>query len=621
MKNRLFLFSLLSIIISILQLTACSSEDITYNLDVSISGLDSGSLTIESTLGERASINSNGVYRFKNGFESLNEANVSIISQPVGMLCEVTQNSTQDNIKIVNIECHGAPSPSILSINYDVKKIVLEWVNSSSKNLSHSILLRQSESDTFVPIESGISSTSFELIVNSYHYARAEFIIETCNSLGCAQSAISSLSENLTELIGFTEIDNEDERFYYGREVAVSSEANSLLVSASKKTSEMEGELEYRFGSVYLYSLTNGLPIEIEKFELPNTELDFGEGVGISDNGQVIVILGEVVSQTDSSEKLNGIYIYEKQSDGSWLQSQTIALNDLNDWHFGNAIDLTYSGNLIVVTNFKNGDSLGRTIVLEKGQDENYHFSVIEDPTQSNKYTGYGNSISVSRDGNFFIVGAPREDEKVIEIDDDEFPTFTYTEGAVFVYEKLDGEWSVTSKLKSSSPRIDEAFGTGLNISDDGQLIAVGSPGGEGSSGKVEIFAINDGLWSQSYLLNSPSPSPYSEDRFGYSLSFNHGADELFVGAPGEKSDLVGITKLSSQNVGSNDSGAIYHYSINSTEHWENKTLIKSKFNFRYEGFGKEVLLTESGTLIATGFNYPAIVGERKESPGGFYIY
>lgn len=466
MKNRLFLFSLLSIIISILQLTACSSEDKSYDLDVSISGLDSGSLTVESSLGERVSINSSGVYRFKNGFESLNEANVSIISQPAGLLCEITQNSTQDNIKLINIECHGAPAPSILSISYDVKKINLEWVNNSSKNMSHSILLRQSESDTFVPIKRGISSTSFELIVNSYEYASAEIIIETCNSLGCAQSEISSVSENLLEIIGFIELDSGDENFYYGRVVAVSSEANSLLVSASKKTSGMEGELEYRFGSVYLYSLTNGLPIEIEKFELPNTELDFGEGVGISDNGQVIVILGEVVSQTDSSEKLNGIYIYEKQSEGSWLQSQTIALNDLNDWHFGNAIDLTYSGNLIVVTNFKNGDSLGRTIVLEKGQDEIYHFSIIEDPTESNRYTGYGNSISVSRDGNFFIVGAPREDEKVIEIDDDEFPTFTYTEGAVFVYEKLDGEWSVTSKLKSSSPRTDEAFGTGLNISD-----------------------------------------------------------------------------------------------------------------------------------------------------------
>ncbi|WOI38065.1 hypothetical protein R1T43_03195 [Alteromonas sp. CI.11.F.A3] len=618
MKNRLFLFS---IVISILQLTACSSEDKTYDLDLSISGLDSGSLTVESSLGERVSINSSGVYRFKNGFKSLDEANVSIISQPVGLLCENTQNSTQDNIKLVNIECHGAPAPSILSINYDVKKINLEWVNNSSKNMSHSILLRQRESDTFVPIKRGISSTSFELIVNSYEYASAEIIIETCNSLGCAQSEVSSVSENLIEIIGFTELDSVDENFYYGREVSVSSEANLLLVSASKKSSEVESGLEYRFGSVYLYSLTTGSPAEVEKFELPNAELDFGEGVGVSDNGHVLVILGEVVSQTDSSEKLNGIYIYEKESGGSWLLSQTIALDGLNDWHFGNAIDLTYSGNLIVLTNFKYGDSLGRTVVLERGQDDSYHFSVIEDPTSGHMSTGYGSSISVSRDGSFFIVGSPREDEKVIEIDDDEFPTFTYTEGAAFVYEKLDGEWSVTSKLKSSSPRIDEAFGTGLNISDDGQLIAVGSPGGEGSSGKVEIFVIKDGLWSQAHLLNSPSPSPYLEDRFGYSLSFNHGADGLFIGAPGEKSDLVGITKVSSQNVGSNDSGAIYHYSINSTEHWENKTLIKSKVNFRYEGFGKEVLLTESGTLIAAGFNYPAIVGERKESPGGFYIY
>ena len=486
MKNRFFLFSLLSITISILQLTACSSEDKSYDLDVSISGLDSGSLTVESSLGERVSINSSGVYRFKNGFESLNEANVSIISQPVGLLCEITQNSTQDNIKLVNIECHGTPAPSILSISYDVKKINLEWVNNSSKNMSHSILLRQSESDTFVPIKREISSTSFELIVNSYEYASAEIIIETCNSLGCAQSEISSVSENLIEIIGFTELDSVDENFYYGREVAVSSEANLLAVSASKKSSEVESGLEYRFGSVYLYSLTTGSPVEVEKFELPNAELDFGEGVGVSDNGHVLVILGEVVSQTDSSEKLNGIYIYEKESEGSWLLSQTIALNGLNDWHFGNAIDLTYSGNLIVVTNFKYGDSVGRTVVLEKGQDDSYHFSVIEDPTSGDMYTGYGNSISVSRDGSFFIVGSPREDEKVIEIDDDEFPTFTYTEGAAFVYEKLDGEWSVTSKLKSSSPRIDEAFGSGLNISDDGQLIAVGSPGGEGSSGKVE---------------------------------------------------------------------------------------------------------------------------------------
>ncbi|MFD3306273.1 hypothetical protein [Alteromonas macleodii] len=602
-------------------LIGCGGEDERYKLEVNITGLSSGSIVLESSIGEMASLSSNGIYQFNEGFESLSEASVQIVSQPSDKLCEINDEEIQDRTKTVYVGCYGAPSPSLLSVSYDTKKIILEWENNSTKYVSHTVLIRRGENEGFTPVVEDILESSYELLLNSYQFVDAEVIIKSCNSLGCAESTAEDLSDDLTEVIGFFEAENEEENFYFGKNIALSRESSVLAVSSSRKLSEAQGEKRYSFGDVYLYSLANGAPVEAGKLNLANPALSFGSGIGISNDGSVITVLGEAVSQTDPSLKSNAVYIYKKQSDDSWLLFQTIVLSNIKDWQLGSAVALSYSGSVIAITSFSNGEHEGRTIVLEKGADDIYHSSIVQAPSETNQNTGYGTSISISGDGRFFVVGAPREDQRSIDTGDEDFPIFTYTEGAAFIYEKVDEEWRVTSKLKSSNPRIDDAFGTALTISNDGKSIAVGSPGGEGATGKVEIFTNQSEIWNLTQNINSPSASTNSEDLFGYSLAFSQSGDELFVGAPGEGSDMKGISKTSSQNTGSFDSGAVYYYRLNSEERWENNVLIKSKFNHRYEMFGKVVVPTDSGSLIITSFNYPAPVGERNDSPGGFYIY
>ena len=75
----------------------------------------------------------------------------------------------------------------------------------------------------------------------------------------------------------------------------------------------------------------------------------------------------------------------------------------------------------------------------------------------------FGNAVAVSRDGEVMVVGASHDDEGGIN------------RGAVFVYLKADDNtWAMVDKLTPMNPQDGDQFGISVDVSRNGERIAVG---------------------------------------------------------------------------------------------------------------------------------------------------
>lgn len=102
-----------------------------------------------------------------------------------------------------------------------------------------------------------------------------------------------------------------------------------------------------------------------------------------------------------------------------------------------------------------------------------------------------------------------------------------FAQGAVYVYQRNGGAWTLTAQLGASRPRVDARFGSALAV--HGGTLAIGAlrdNGGVASSGAVYVFTGSGSSWSEVAKL-AASP-PRSGDDFGFQLQLT--STHLLVG-------------------------------------------------------------------------------------------
>lgn len=112
--------------------------------------------------------------------------------------------------------------------------------------------------------------------------------------------------------------------------------------------------------------------------------------------------------------------------------------------------------------------------------------------------------------------------------------------GAVYVFRRNGGVWSLEQRLQPLTLGDGAEFGYGVALSigrpdaGTGERILVGAPGeefmGDAEAGSVYVFDLVNGVWTESAWLHADTPSPGA--RFGAAVSLD--GDVLAVGAPHE---------------------------------------------------------------------------------------
>ena len=331
--------------------------------------------------------------------------------------------------------------------------------------------------------------------------------------------------------------------------------------------------------------------------------------------------------------------------EGAWLQEALLKASNIdeND-NFGVDVAFSDDGNTVVVS--ATGESSNATGVfngraIDGGGDNNdeprsgaaYIFTrqIVDmepvwtevaylkpqntqgDPTPEDESLDgdqFGSLVAISGDGLTVAVSAFGEDSSFqgIGIGDPSEGQDNDAEnsGAVYVYRNVSGTWVQEAYIKASNSEENDAFGSSLSFSDNGDRLAVGAiresssasgvngdrfNNGSEFSGAAYLFERSGSMWTETTYFKASDPDP--RDEFGFALALNGAGRVLVVSAPQEDSSSREINGDPTADAGSDRNiGAAYVFERSAGE-WSQTTYLKANNADPLDEFGFQVALTE----------------------------
>lgn len=213
---------------------------------------------------------------------------------------------------------------------------------------------------------------------------------------------------------------------------------------------------------------------------------------------------------------------------------------------------------------------------------------------------GFGTSVALNRDGTTLVVGAPFEDSP--NVGNPDLNTLL-SSGAVYIF-RFTTVWSQQLFLKPASPAAFAVFGKSVDLDAAGNRLAVGAfqqDGGANLSGAVYLFDYS-GFWNQYPSALNPGLLSANiggaNDNFGFSVQLSADGNTLAVGAPQEDSSDIGVAADANNDIGS-DSGAAYVFRYDGS--WTQLAFIKARHRDDSAGFGSAIALSADGDTLAAG--------------------
>ncbi|MEL7339008.1 MAG: T9SS type A sorting domain-containing protein [Bacteroidota bacterium] len=250
------------------------------------------------------------------------------------------------------------------------------------------------------------------------------------------------------------------ESFYFGH--AMVSVGEYLAVSANWNTVVNQvGDSIERAGAVYLFEKdTSGFWIETQSLRLtdPKRQDEFGDAIAMSET-QLFVGVPQKTRldlNADTLQQKGAVYVYQKDSTGSWIERQQLVPSTLTSGDgLGQAISYQQQ------TLFVGAPGSAQVYVFQQDSSgfwsETQILSVAD--SISNRPVSFGASVAV--DGRYAVIGAPHADRY----------------GACWMFEELGGTWQQMQHLTADYdpvPTSTEAFGRSVSLS--GKQVLIGMP-------------------------------------------------------------------------------------------------------------------------------------------------
>ena len=209
-------------------------------------------------------------------------------------------------------------------------------------------------------------------------------------------------------------------------------------------------------------------------------------------------------------------------------------------------------------------------------------------------------------------VGANLEDSTSTGINNDQNNDLVGQSGAVYVFVRSAGVWQQQAYVKANNTGNGDAFGEAVNLSADGNTLAVGAPGDDSaatgingeqhdnstrSSGAVHVFVRSGGNWQQQSYIKASNTG--NSQFFGRVVSLSANGNTLAVGAEGENSAVTGINGIQN-DFSAREAGAVYTF-IRSGDRWQQQAYIKASNTEAFDRFGIALSLSADGNTLAVG--------------------
>ena len=348
----------------------------------------------------------------------------------------------------------NAPTASALTMLFTpTKAIRFNWPAATSA--TYYKLYEAATSGSGYTLIKTTTATSFDHVIPLYARLDAKYILKSCSESACSPASIEVFtSAKIAEMIssiGYAKASNTEADDWFGRNISLSGDGNTLAVGALKEDSNATGiggdddnNLATDSGAVYVFSRSGTTWTQQAYVKASNTQASdgFGISVSLSSDGNTLAVGAD--SEDSNSTVINVLGTDDGLADQS-----------------GAAYVFSRSGNTWTEQAYVKASNTG----------ENDYF---------------GRNISLSGDGNTLAVGANFEDSNATSIGGDDNNLATDS-GAAYVFSRSGTTWTQQAYVKASNTGENDYFGTNVSLNSDGNTLAVGATG-EDSNSKV----IND---------------------------------------------------------------------------------------------------------------------------------
>jgi hypothetical protein len=531
-------------------------------------------------------------------------------------------NSSGESAESSGLNAHIGPTMS-----FDIKTFRFSWVD--EPNATHYRLLENPDGVSgFSQVGSDVpqGTETYDHIVPLYNRINARYILQSCIGVDCTDFGLFYIIDNLVDAIGYFKASNGGGGDLFGRSVSLSDDGNTLAVGADRERSSTSGintipdDSAGSAGAVYVFVYDGNNWSQQAYVKASNTDANdlFGYSVSLSGDGNTLAV--GAINEGNSTSGINTIpdnlagsagAVYVFVYDGSnWSQQAYVKASntDAND-QFGYSVSLSDDGNTLAAGAYLeessasgiNGNQADNSetnagavyVFVYDGSDWSQQAYVKASNTDANDL--FGNSVSLSGDGNTLAVGATRA-------------------GAVYVFSRGGSIWSQQASVKTSNTGYGDEFGYSISLSGDGNTLVVGARYERSSTsgintipdslalyaGAVYVFVYDGSDWNQQAYVKASNTG--MADQFGYSVSLSDDGNTLAVGAYLEESSASGING-NQVDSSAYEPGAVYVF-IRSFSNWSQQAYVKASNGEMVDRFGNSVSLSGDGNTLAVGALY-----------------
>jgi len=638
---------------------------ISYRVGGNVTGLAGAGLVLQNDGGDNRPISGNGPFTFSTALLNGATYNVTVQTQPTGQGCTVANGSgtiSGANVTDVAVTCTAPPGAPAVSLSFGVKELQFSWLAAAGATF-YRVLENQDGVSGYAKVSSDITATSYNHTIPVHRRLNASYIVEACNSGGCAGSQPILVAGQLTQAIGYAKASNIVAKStgigdQFGNAVAVSGDGNTLAVGAPNEASALTGVRAGSVdeatagngasfaGAVYVFARIGGVWAQQAYVKASNTSAFdfFGGAVALSGDGNTLAVGAR--GQAGSS---GAAYVFIR-SGVVWSQQAFVAASNAEAGdQFGSALALSADGNTLAVgapneasevagvipgapresatpNAASGGAGAGAVYVYTRSgaawSQEAYVKASNSEAGDPNLLTSgdlFGSAIALNGNGNTLAVGAPFESgglTGVISGAPGEGVTLNAStmSGAAYVYLRTGTTWTQQAYVKASNTGDGDQFGTAVALSGDGSTFAVGAPTESSSgtginspsdelasgSGAAYVYSRSGSTWSQQAFVKASNTGP--DDNFGSAVALSGDGNTLAVAAPMEDGSGFGASGVvgAAYDEGAANAGAAYVYGRNGST-WSAQTFVKASNTGSDDRFGTALALSDDGSTLAVG--------------------
>ncbi|MEO0461110.1 MAG: hypothetical protein AAF219_09710 [Myxococcota bacterium] len=388
----------------------------------------------------------------------------------------------------------------------------------------------------------------------------------------------------------------------------------------------------------------------------------FGSRIALAKDGRTLLVgaPGEdsnttgaaAASSTNNGALESGAaYVFERgDTGGSWTEALYVkATNTGADDAFGSGVAVSAQGATIAIGapaedsdavgvggDASNDDRSGSgAVYVYRRVSAGWAFEGYLKASNPGENDRFGERIAISDDGATLVIAAPDEDSDSRGIDSDGSNDDASNSGAVYVFSRDGVLWSEQAYIKSSNPNSQDAFGTSLGVSGDGDTLIVGAPGedglGEGVNanpndrgdegyGAAYIFERTGRTWEQTTYLK-PIVSGNVGMEFGGEVAVSSDGEFVVVGAPLNSNPTRGLLELNAASL--EDAGAVFVFERGG-DRWQAIADFKSEREVESGQFGARLSFANDGRTLLVG-EADSCINDADQSvvgaAGSVYVY